>query len=37
MPAWRSAQAKARRLLGEEGAAAIVNLADSLSVEQLAG
>jgi DNA-binding MarR family transcriptional regulator len=37
MPAWRSAQAKARRLLGQEGASAIVNLADSLPVEQLAG
>ena len=37
MPAWRSAQAKAKRLLGQEGASAIVNLADSLPVEQLAG
>ena len=37
MPAWRSAQAKAKRLLGQEGASAIVSLADSLPVEQLAG
>jgi len=30
MPAWRSAQAKARQLLGEQGAASLAGLADSL-------
>jgi DNA-binding MarR family transcriptional regulator len=29
-PAWRSAQAKAKQLLGDEGAAALAGLADSL-------
>jgi DNA-binding MarR family transcriptional regulator len=33
MPAWRAAQAKAKRLLSEEGAAALVNLAASLPPE----
>jgi DNA-binding MarR family transcriptional regulator len=32
-PAWRAAQAKARRLLGEEGAASLVSVADSLPPE----
>jgi DNA-binding MarR family transcriptional regulator len=34
MPAWRSAQAKARRLLGEQGATALVGLADSLPPDE---
>ena len=33
MPAWRSAQAKARRILGDDGATAIVDLAANLPVE----
>lgn len=33
MPAWRSAQAQAKRLLGETGAAAIVDLAGRLPIE----
>jgi len=33
MPAWREAQAKAKRLLGEEGAAALVKLAAGLPPE----
>ena len=37
MPAWRAAQAKAKRLLGEPGAGAIVDLANRLPVESLAG
>ncbi|WP_331375781.1 MarR family winged helix-turn-helix transcriptional regulator [Sinorhizobium chiapasense] len=35
-PAWRSAQAKARDLLGEEGVSAIVGVADSLPPGDLA-
>jgi DNA-binding MarR family transcriptional regulator len=35
-PAWRSAQAKAKRLLGSEGVAAIVGIADGLSPGELA-
>lgn len=37
MPAWRSAQAKARQLLGEAGAAALAGLADSLPPDELGG
>ncbi|MBU8976028.1 MULTISPECIES: MarR family winged helix-turn-helix transcriptional regulator [unclassified Lysobacter] len=37
MPAWRAAQAKAKRLLGQHGAAAIVDLASGLPAETLAG
>lgn len=37
MPAWRSAQAETRRLLGEEGADAMVMLADNLPVEDARG
>jgi DNA-binding MarR family transcriptional regulator len=37
MPAWRSAQAQTRRLLGDNGASAIVDLAAGLPVESLAG
>lgn len=37
MPAWRSAQGKARRLLGNNGCAAIVDLAAGLPVDTLAG
>ncbi|MQX14561.1 MarR family transcriptional regulator [Sinorhizobium terangae] len=33
-PAWRSAQAKARELLGEEGITAIVSVADSLPPDE---
>lgn len=33
MPAWRAAQAKAKRLMGEEGAASLLNLAASLPTE----
>jgi DNA-binding MarR family transcriptional regulator len=36
-PAWRAAQAKAKQLLGAEGAAAIVGVADSIPPEELAG
>jgi DNA-binding MarR family transcriptional regulator len=35
-PAWRSAQGKAKRLLGGEGVAAIVGIADGLSPGELA-
>jgi DNA-binding MarR family transcriptional regulator len=35
MPAWRSAQVKARQLLGEQGAAALAGLADSLPSDEL--
>lgn len=37
MPAWRAAQAKAKRLLGVDGASAIVQLSAGLPVEELAG
>ncbi|HEY5802616.1 MAG TPA: MarR family winged helix-turn-helix transcriptional regulator [Lysobacter sp.] len=37
MPAWRSAQAQTRQLLGDNGAGAIVDLAAGLPVESLAG
>jgi hypothetical protein len=37
MPAWRSAQAKAERLLGDDGATAIVNLSASLPIDSVAG
>ncbi|RDS86659.1 MarR family transcriptional regulator [Dyella psychrodurans] len=37
MPAWRSAQAQARQLLGDNGASAIVQLSARLPVEELAG
>ncbi len=33
MPAWRSAQQTARRLLGEEGASALLSIADGLPTE----
>jgi len=33
--AWRSAQGKAKRLLGDPGTAAIIKVADSLPVDQL--
>ncbi|GGF18925.1 transcriptional regulator [Aliidongia dinghuensis] len=33
-PAWRSAQVTARQLLGREGAAAIVGVADSIPLEE---
>jgi len=36
MPAWRSAQAKTKQMLGDEGAASVVELADGLPAEQLA-
>ncbi|MDK1373782.1 MULTISPECIES: MarR family winged helix-turn-helix transcriptional regulator [unclassified Sinorhizobium] len=35
-PAWRSAQAKAKELLGEEGVTAIVGVADGLPPDELA-
>jgi DNA-binding MarR family transcriptional regulator len=35
-PAWRSAQVKAKKLLGDEGAAAIVGVADGIPLDQLA-
>lgn len=35
MPAWRSAQAETRRLLGEKGADAMVMLADNLPIEDI--
>jgi DNA-binding MarR family transcriptional regulator len=35
-PAWRSAQAKAKALLGEEGAAAITSVADCIPPDHLA-
>ncbi|THK35877.1 MarR family transcriptional regulator [Ensifer sp. MPMI2T] len=34
-PAWRSAQAKTRELLGEEGVTAVVSVADSLPPDEL--
>ncbi|GHO87578.1 hypothetical protein KSZ_55840 [Dictyobacter formicarum] len=34
-PAWRSAQVKAKQLLGEEGVAAIVSVADSIPLDEL--
>jgi DNA-binding MarR family transcriptional regulator len=37
MPAWRSAQRKAKHLLGDDGAAAIVNLSTSLPIDSVAG
>jgi DNA-binding MarR family transcriptional regulator len=36
MPAWRVAQAKAKRLLGDQGAAALLGIADSLPFDQAA-
>ncbi|MBP1886073.1 MarR family winged helix-turn-helix transcriptional regulator [Sinorhizobium mexicanum] len=36
-PAWRSAQAKARELLGEEGVNAIIGVADRLPPDELEG
>lgn len=36
-PAWRSAQAQARRLLGEDGVAALVGVADSLPPDEPPG
>jgi hypothetical protein len=33
MPAWRSAQQDAKRMLGEEGASALLSIADSLPAE----
>lgn len=36
-PAWRAAQAKARQLLGVDGASDIVRLSGNLPVEELAG
>jgi DNA-binding MarR family transcriptional regulator len=35
LPAWRSAQAKAKQLLGEQGAASLAGLADSLPPDEL--
>ncbi len=35
VPAWRSAQVKAQELLGEEGVAAIVGVADSIPPDEL--
>jgi DNA-binding MarR family transcriptional regulator len=37
MPAWRTAQVKARQLLGDNGASAIVQLSARLPIEELAG
>lgn len=37
MPSWRTAQAKARELLGDDGAAAIIRLSAQLPIEELAG
>jgi DNA-binding MarR family transcriptional regulator len=34
-PAWRAAQVKAKQLLGEEGVAAIVDVADSIPLDDL--
>ena len=34
-PAWRSAQAKAKQLLGEEGLAAIAGVADNIPLDEL--
>ena len=36
-PAWRSAQAKAKQLLGEDGAAAMLALADSIPPDEVLG
>jgi len=36
-PAWRAAQVEAKQLLGAEGAAAIVGVADSIPPEELGG
>jgi DNA-binding MarR family transcriptional regulator len=36
-PAWRAAQVKAKRLLGAEGTAAIVQLSAALPLDELAG
>jgi DNA-binding MarR family transcriptional regulator len=33
-PRWRSAQAEARKLLGDEGAAALISVADSLPLDE---
>jgi DNA-binding MarR family transcriptional regulator len=35
VPAWRAAQVKAKQLLGEEGVAAIVGVADSIPLDEL--
>lgn len=35
--AWRSAQLKAKQLLGEDGVKAVIDVADSIPVDQLAG
>ena len=35
-PRWRAAQTEARKLLGDEGAAALISLADSLPLDELA-
>jgi DNA-binding MarR family transcriptional regulator len=37
LPAWRSAQVKAKQLLGVDGASAIVELSAGLPIEELAG
>ena len=37
MPAWRAAQAKAKRLLGDSGAEALVDLASSLPIDSAVG
>ncbi len=34
-PRWRAAQAEARKLLGDEGAAALISVADSLPLDEL--
>lgn len=36
-PAWRTAQMKAKQLLGEEGVTAIVGVADSIPLDELVG
>jgi DNA-binding MarR family transcriptional regulator len=36
VPAWRSAQVKAKRVLGKDGAAAIVGVADNILLDELA-
>lgn len=35
-PAWRAAQVKARQLMGDDGAAAIVSIADSIPSDEIA-
>ena len=35
LPAWRAAQSEARKLIGDEGAAALIELADSLPLNTL--